>query len=87
MSSFAPIAPLVRDGNYYVPYTVVNRGAQAIDAAQIRFEVFSDAGSFNQMISPSSSSRWMGPDGRVRHRSTIRQPYSCGPDPITLQFP
>jgi uncharacterized protein (TIGR02588 family) len=31
----------VRDGNYYVPYTVVNRGAQAIDAAQIRFEVLS----------------------------------------------
>ena len=40
--TFATDRTFVRDGNYFVPYTVVNRGAQAIDSAQIRFEVLSE---------------------------------------------
>jgi uncharacterized protein (TIGR02588 family) len=31
----------VQDESYFVPYTIENRGAQAIDTAQVRFEVLS----------------------------------------------
>jgi uncharacterized protein (TIGR02588 family) len=39
--TFATDRTFARDGNYYVPYTVTNRGVQAIDAAQVRFEMLS----------------------------------------------
>ena len=60
----------LRNGDYYVPYTVFNHGAEAVDAAQIRLEVFSGAGvvESDRYHRPVPPSRWK-PDGHLRNRA------------------
>jgi uncharacterized protein (TIGR02588 family) len=76
-----------RDGNYYVPYTVFNRGTQAIAAAQIRFEVLSG----DTVVQSNELAIQFLPLDGIQTGLFVTQhdpaTHTFGTGPITLQFP
>jgi len=85
--TFATDRSFVRDDSYYVPYTVINRGAEAIDSAQIRFEVLSG----NEVVQSNDLAVQFLPLDGIQTGLFVTQhdpnTHTFRASPITLQSP
>jgi uncharacterized protein (TIGR02588 family) len=77
----------VHEGNYFVPYTVLNHGGQAIDSAQFRIEVLSGE---SVVQADDLSIQFLPLDG-VQTGLFVTQfdpaTHTLRATPLTLQFP